>query len=136
MNIPQKRLLDKGKIERLVSALRSLRDTNAEVVEKIRSEAEYFEKSAERMRYRKLHRQHLFVGSGVIEAGCKTVIGARLRRSGMFWSAGPMQSWGFVAAISTDGSRIIGRLAWPPDLNFYVAHPRGSQGRSNSGLLA
>ncbi len=31
-------------------------------------------------------RQGLFVGSGVIEAGCRTVIAPRLKRSGMFWS--------------------------------------------------
>jgi len=86
MKVHQKRLLDKGKIEKLVTALRSLRHTNTEIVEKIRSEAEYFEKNAERMRYPKFRRQHLFVGSGVIEAGCKTVIGARLKRSGMFWT--------------------------------------------------
>jgi hypothetical protein len=53
----------------VVTALRSLRHTNTEIVEKIRSEAEYFEKNAERMRYPKFRRQHLFVGSGVIEAG-------------------------------------------------------------------
>jgi hypothetical protein len=28
----------------------------------------------------------LFVGSGVIEAGCKTVIGCRFKLSGMFWT--------------------------------------------------
>jgi len=39
------------------------------------------------MRYPKFRRQHLFVGSGVIEAGCKTVIGSRLKQSGMFWTA-------------------------------------------------
>ena len=38
------------------------------------------------MRYPKFRRQHLFVGSGVIEAGCKTVIGARFKRCGMFWT--------------------------------------------------
>ena len=86
MKVHQKRLLDKGKIEKLVTALRSLRHPNAEVDEKTCSEAEYFEKNAERMRYPKFRRQHLFVGSGVIEAGCKTVIGARLKQSGMFWS--------------------------------------------------
>jgi hypothetical protein len=86
MKVHQKRLLDKGKIEKLVTALRSLHHTNAEVVAKIRSEAEYFEKNAERMRYPKFRRQHLFVGSGVIEAGCKTVIGSRLKQSGMFWT--------------------------------------------------
>jgi hypothetical protein len=31
-------------------------------------------------------KQGLFVGSGVIEAGCKTVMGSRLKRSGMFWT--------------------------------------------------
>jgi len=82
----QKRLLDKGKIEKLVVAIRSIHSTNPEVADKIRTEAEYFETNAERMRYPKFRDQHLFVGSGVIEAGCKTVIGSRLKQSGMFWT--------------------------------------------------
>jgi len=86
MKVHQRRLLDKGKIEKLVFALRSIVSTNPEVVEKIRTEADYFERNAARMRYPKFRRQHLFVGSGVIEAGCKTVIGARLKQSGMFWT--------------------------------------------------
>jgi hypothetical protein len=86
MKVHQKRLLDKGKIEKLVLSLRSAQSTNAEVLEKIRTEADYFERNAERMRYPKFRRQHLFVGSGVIEAGCKTVIGSRLKQSGMFWT--------------------------------------------------
>jgi len=86
MKVHQKRLLDKGKIEKLVLSLRSTESTNAEVLEKIRTEADYFERNAERMRYPKFRRQHLFIGSGVIEAGCKTVIGSRLKQSGMFWT--------------------------------------------------
>jgi hypothetical protein len=86
MKVHQRRLLDKGKIERLVLSLRATPSTNAEVLEKIRTEADYFERNAERMRYPKFRRQHLFVGSGVIEAGCKTVIGSRLKQSGMFWT--------------------------------------------------
>jgi hypothetical protein len=86
MKVHQKRLLDKGKIAKLVSSLRSLRSRHPEVVEKIRSEADYFERNSERMQYPKFRRQHLFVGSGVIEAGCKTVIASRLKRSGMFWT--------------------------------------------------
>jgi hypothetical protein len=84
----QRRLLDKGKIEKLVVALRCIRATNPEVIEKIRIEADYFERNAERMRYPQFRKQHLFVGSGVIEAGCKTVIGSRLKQSGMFWTVG------------------------------------------------
>ena len=86
MKIHQKRLLDRGKIEKLVAALRSIESDNPEVAEKIRTEADYFERNAERMRYPKFRGQHLFVGSGVIEAGCKTVVAFRLKRSGMFWT--------------------------------------------------
>jgi hypothetical protein len=86
MKIHQKRLLDKGKIEKLVDVLRSLPSKNPEVREKLRTEADYFERNGERMRYPTFRRQHLFVGSGVIEAGCKTVIASRLKQSGMFWT--------------------------------------------------
>ena len=86
MKVHQRRLLDRGKIEKLVVALRSTASSNPEVIEKIRTEAAYFERNAARMRYPQFRRQHLFVGSGVIEAGCKTVIGSRLKQSGMFWT--------------------------------------------------
>ena len=86
MKVHQKRLLDKGKIEKLVRVLRALKSTHPELAEKIHTEADYFERNAERMRYPKFRRQHLFVGSGVIEAGCKTVVASRLKRSGMFWT--------------------------------------------------
>jgi hypothetical protein len=52
----------------------------------LRTEADYFERNKDRMRYPKFRRQHLFVGSGVIEAGCKTVIASRFKQSGMFWT--------------------------------------------------
>jgi len=86
MKVHQKKLLDKGKIEKLVLSLRGIVSRNTEVLEKLRTEADYFERNAERMRYPKFRRQHLFVGSGVIEAGCRTVIGSRLKQSGMFWT--------------------------------------------------
>ena len=71
-----------GKIEKLVGVLRALPSRHPAIAEKIRTEADYFERNAERMRYPKFRRQHLFVGSGVIEAGCKTVVASRLKRSG------------------------------------------------------
>ena len=71
MKVHQRRLLDKGKIDKLVVALRSIESANPEVVEKIRTESDYFERNAARMRYPKFRRQHFFVGSGVIEAACK-----------------------------------------------------------------
>jgi hypothetical protein len=38
------------------------------------------------MQYGTFRRKGFFIGSGVIEAGCKTVIGTRCKQSGMFWS--------------------------------------------------
>ena len=40
----------------------------------------------EPMRYPEFGNRGLFVGTGVMEAGCKTVIGSRLKQSGMFWT--------------------------------------------------
>jgi len=82
----RKKQLDEGRIEHLVRFLRSLRPETPELLEKLRTEAAYFEGHAERMRYAEFRRQDLFVGSGVIEAGCRGVIAGRLKRSGMFWT--------------------------------------------------
>jgi hypothetical protein len=46
-----------------------------------------------------------FVGSGVIEAGCKTVIGSRLQLSGMFGTVR-----GANAIIALRGHRLSGRF--------------------------
>jgi hypothetical protein len=78
--------LDGGQIDKLVSYLRSLVPTSPEWAETLRREADYFQRNAARMRYPAFREQHLFIGSGVIEAGCKTVIGSRLKQSGMFWT--------------------------------------------------
>lgn len=79
-------LLDNCKIKKLVSSLRSLQTPFVELAEKLQTEADYFRRNARRMRYPKFRRQHLFVGTGVIEAGCKTLIGSRCKQSGMFWT--------------------------------------------------
>ena len=88
--MPMKDLLDNGKIEPLVARLREIAAeqviAHPKLTEQIRTEADYFETNASRMRYPEFRAQGLFVGSGVIEAGCKAVIGSRLKQSGMFWT--------------------------------------------------
>jgi hypothetical protein len=86
IGLHQKRWLDKGNIAQLVASLRSIHSPDAEMAKKIRNEADYFATNAARMNYPRFRNQHLFVGSGVIEAGCKTAIGHRLKQSGMFWT--------------------------------------------------
>jgi len=97
--------LDEGKIEKLVGYLRSLQPSSPELAETIRKTADYFEKNADRMRYPEFRRQHLFVGSGVVEAGCKTVIATRLKQSGMFWTVR-----GANAIIALRCCRLSGRF--------------------------
>lgn len=82
----QQAKLDSGEVEKLVRSLRSLDPDLAELADKLRIQSQYFERNAARMQYPEFRRQHLFIGSGVIEAGCKTVIGRRLKQSGMFWT--------------------------------------------------
>lgn len=45
----------------------------------------YFENNRDKMCYWQYQAQGLFIGSGVVEARCKTVVGQRLKQSGMFW---------------------------------------------------
>jgi len=78
--------LERGKVEALVKILRESSPRTMDLAKTVTNEAEYFARNAERMRYPQFRKQGLFVGSGVVEAGCKTVIGARLKRSGSFWT--------------------------------------------------
>jgi hypothetical protein len=87
---PMKDLLDNGDIELLVERLREIAAEHAHanpgLTKEALIEAEYFSTNTNRMRDPAFREQGFFVGSGVIEAGCKSITGARLKRSGMFWT--------------------------------------------------
>ena len=51
----------------------------------VEKELGYFVCNAHRMQYRTFRKAGFFIGSGVVEAGCKTVIGSRCKQSGMHW---------------------------------------------------
>jgi len=80
-------LLDIGNIPEMVALIKdkasSLKPARREKVDK---GLEYFTKNAEKMRYGLFQAVGLFVGSGVVEAACKTVVGKRLKNAGMHWS--------------------------------------------------
>jgi hypothetical protein len=80
-------------------AKRLLKDKVEALIEQTRQECEgkpqaqavdealhYFVSNVNRMQYGTFRAAGYFIGSGVVEAGCKTVIGARCKQSGMFWS--------------------------------------------------
>ena len=74
--------LDEGKIDDLLAALAS----HAPASEVARKCFDYITRNRQRMRYPEFRAQGLCVGSGVVEAGCKTVIGTRCKRAGMHWT--------------------------------------------------
>jgi len=67
-------------------ALRRLRPATAEAAEALRVERGYFTKHAARMQYPQFRRRGLMIGSGLAEAGCKVVVGQRLKQAGMRWT--------------------------------------------------
>ena len=69
----------------LTAAARDLPLTNTKAGEVDRALG-YFETNAQRMRYARFRELGMFVGSGAVEAGCKAIIGQRLKLSGMRWS--------------------------------------------------
>ena len=77
--------LDYGHIEGIEAAVRRypLEGAKKDEAEK---ELGYFLNNAPRMRYHWFRSRGLFAGSGVVEAGCKAVIGQRLKQSGMHWT--------------------------------------------------
>ena len=77
--------LDTGDIPALLAAARDLKFIGALARERDKQLA-YFEASAHRMQYARFRDLGMFVGSGTVEAGCKAVIGQRLKLSGMRWA--------------------------------------------------
>ncbi|OGP59249.1 MAG: hypothetical protein A2162_09845 [Deltaproteobacteria bacterium RBG_13_52_11b] len=82
----RKKELDSGKVQKVIEAIGRLCASTQEQKEILDGERAYFERNKERMRYEDFRKQGLFVGSGVVEAGCRTVIGQRLKQSGMHWT--------------------------------------------------
>ena len=78
--------LEDGAIETIVDQAREFLPKDPKSGKDARTQIGYFEKNKEYMRYARFKAEGYFIGSGVIEAGCKTVIGQRLKQSGMEWT--------------------------------------------------
>ena len=80
------KLLENSDIDGLTSRFSELPANTEEQQEKVRIESNYFMQKKERMHYQDFSKRGFFVGSGVIDAACKNVIGKRLKQSCMMWS--------------------------------------------------
>jgi hypothetical protein len=79
-----RRLLEHGDIGQLTTLIRG--KTNHSNAKEVDKRLSYFERNADRMRYGLFRAAGLFIGSGVMEAACKTIVGKRLKNAGMHWS--------------------------------------------------
>ncbi|MDA8303189.1 MAG: ISKra4 family transposase [Actinomycetota bacterium] len=80
--------LDAGQVGALATAVRELA-LPGELACEAEKALGYFETNVERMRYAEFRALGHFVGSGTVEAGCKSVIAQRLKLSGMRWRVSP-----------------------------------------------
>ena len=74
--------LDSGRFSDLLRAV----TRHASRCQEARKCFQYLQHNRERMQYPKFEAEGFCTSSGVIEAGCKNVIGTRLKRGGMFWT--------------------------------------------------
>jgi hypothetical protein len=97
--------LDAGNIEKIIREAEKKPPLDLKACKKVKNELAYLERNKEKMRYSDFRAKGLFVGSGVVEAGCKTAIGSRCKQSGMEWSVR-----GANAIISLRCLMLSGRL--------------------------
>lgn len=102
--VARREQLDAGEVKAVIASMRRLRPREEKARDAVRKAIDYFQTNADRMRYAHFRGQGLFVGSGVVEAGCKTIVGQRLKQSGMRWTVR-----GANAIIALRGSQISGR---------------------------
>jgi len=76
------RELDEGRWKNLLAALHR----HARHSKLARDCVQYLRHNRQRLRYPEFHAQGLCTSSGVVEAGCKGVVGTRLKRTGMHWT--------------------------------------------------
>ncbi len=81
-----KSLLWHGKIAALLRLLKRLAPRRRDLRDLLRKALGYFAENRRRMRYDRFRQRGLFIVSGVVEAGCKNVVGFRFKQSGMRWS--------------------------------------------------
>ncbi|GBD99587.1 hypothetical protein BMS3Abin07_01624 [bacterium BMS3Abin07] len=78
--------LDWGMVKKIITEAETQLPCDSETKKEAIKEVTYLSKNRDRMRYAEFRAQGFFVGSGVIEAGCKNIIAQRLKRSGMQWT--------------------------------------------------
>jgi hypothetical protein len=107
--------LKSGQLNAVLAQIQSWRPSN-EAKRKIRRDTYlYFYNNAERMRYQTFVQKGYHIGSGVVEASCKHIIGQRLDQAGMHWRQETAEAIATLRAAQLSSQ--------PPDMTQHCAWP-------------
>lgn len=108
--------LKSGQLPQVLREIQLWRPSN-EVKRKIRRDTYlYFYNNAERMRYQTFLEKGYHIGSGVVEASCKHIIGQRLDQAGMHWRQESAEAIATLRAAQLSSQ--------PPDMTKHCAWPK------------
>jgi hypothetical protein len=107
--------LKADEFDAVLSAIEAWAPATAAERETQTTERHYFTSNRERMQYGAFLKRGYHIGSGVIEAACRHVVGSRLDQVGMHWSAEAGEAMVALRGAICSTS--------PPDLRPYLAMP-------------
>lgn len=97
--------------------------TSIKAREAAQKEIEYFKSNQSRMQYKSYVDAGYFIGSGVVEAGCKSVVGQRLKQSGMRWSVqGAREILNIRCALTSGLFDTLWSLCHPSNSKIIIAN--------------
>lgn len=132
-------LMEDCGVDVVVSALEYLHRKHPRL-QRVKTVLTYFRKNRKRMRYAEWKREGLMIGSGLVEAACKTLVAQRLKLSGMRWSPHGVQAiltmrgwdqsdrfdeaWALVAATYEHDVYVLGNVV---DITPHPEKKRGGK---------
>lgn len=124
---------DADGVDKVIRALVYLRDKRPRK-KNLAKELAYFRRYRHRMRYADIRKHNVPIGSGVVEAACKTLVTQRMKGSGMRWcNHGGQAILTFRALTQSDrfdrawellGETYTARVVWPDNV-IPLRPPRG-----------
>jgi hypothetical protein len=119
-------------IEKVIQVLDDLHKKHPRK-KKLKRELNYFRRNRHRMKYATLQAQNLPIGSGIIEAACKTLVTQRMKQAGMRWSLSGgqailtfralQQSKRFNPAFDRLADRYKGSVSYPENVIPFPSNP-------------
>jgi hypothetical protein len=123
-----RKALRRNRIEWVISQASRNLPTGPKAREAVQKEIDYFKNNQSRMQYKTYLDAGYFIGSGVVEAGCKSVVGQRLKQSGMRWSVeGARQILSFRCALASGLFDTLWNSCHPVEPKIIIAPNSPSQ---------